>query len=112
MGCVGGNGDRVQTPLTSLDVDILTADPPRGVLGRAVVAVVVDELGEAGRGDVEDLERAVGVHMADPRHVVDLLAGGQVPAQGDGRRAGGETGHRGPCGAGEHYLLHRCIDKI
>lgn len=41
----------------------------------------MDEFAEAGRRDVEDLEGAVGVHMADTWHIVDLLAGRQVPAQ-------------------------------
>ena len=72
----------------------------------------MDKVAEAGRGEVEDLEGAIGVHVAYPGHIVDLLARGQVPAQRGGGRARGGAGHRGPCGAGEHYLLHRCIDKI
>lgn len=41
----------------------------------------MDELAEAGRGDVEDLKGAIGVHMANPWHIIDLLASGEVPAQ-------------------------------
>lgn len=41
----------------------------------------MDEFAKAGRGDVEDLKGAIGVYMADPWHIIDLLAGGQVPAQ-------------------------------
>lgn len=98
--------------LTSLNVNILAPDSSWGVLRCAIVGVVVDEFAEAGRGDVEDLKGAIGVHMADPWHIVDLLAGGQVPAQRDRGHTCGGTGHRCPCGAGKHYLLHRCIDKI
>ena len=93
-------------------MDILAADLARGVLGSAVVGVVVDQLAEAGRQEVEDLQRAVGVDMADAGHVVDLLARGQVPAQRGGGRPGGRTGHRGPCGAGKDYLLKGRIDKV
>lgn len=72
----------------------------------------MDHFAIAGRREVEDLERAVGVHVADPWHVVALFAGGQVPAQRGWRHSGCGTGHQRPCGAGEHYLLQRCIDKI
>lgn len=98
--------------LTGFDVHILTPDFARGVLGGAVVRVVMDQLAEAGRQEVEDLQRSVGVDVSDARHIVDLLAGGQVPAQRGGRRSPSWTGHRGPCGAGKYYLLQRCIDKV
>lgn len=61
---------------------------------------------------MEDLESAVGVDVADPWDVVALLAGGQIPAQGSGRHRCGRTGNMSSQGAGEHYLLQRCIDKI
>lgn len=93
-------------------MDILTPDFARGVLGGAVVRVVMDQLAEAGRQEVEDLQRSVGVDVSDARHIVDLLAGGQVPAQRGRRRSPSWTGHRGPCGAGKYYLLQRCIDKV
>lgn len=93
-------------------MDILTPYFARGVLGGAVVSVVVDQLAEAGRQEVEDLQGPVGVDVADARHIVDLLAGRQIPAQRGGRRSPGRTGHRGPCGAGKDYLLQRCIDKV
>lgn len=93
-------------------MDILTADLAGRVLGGAVVGVVVDQLAVAGRQEVEDLQRSIGVDVADPRDIVDLLASGQIPAQrGRGRSPSG-TGHRGPCGAGKYYLLQRCIDKV
>lgn len=41
----------------------------------------MDELAEARRGDVEDLKGAIGMHMANPWHVIDLLASSKVPAQ-------------------------------
>lgn len=98
--------------LTSFDVDILTPDLARGVLGSAVVRVVVDQLAVAGRQEVEDLQGSVRVDVADPWDIVDLLASGQIPAErGRGRSPSG-TGHRGPCGAGKYYLLQRCIDKV
>lgn len=93
-------------------MDILAPDFPWGVLRCAIVGVVMDEVAEAGGVEVEDLEGAIGVHVADPGDIVDLLSGGQVPAQRGGGHTRGGTGHRGPCGAGKHYLLHRCIDKI
>jgi len=98
--------------LTSFDVDILTPNLARGVLGSAVVCVVVDQLAEAGRQEVKDLEGSIGVDMADARDIVDLLAGRQIPAQRGRRHATSRTGHRDPCGAGKYYLLQRCIDKI
>lgn len=98
--------------LTSFDVDILTPDLARRVLGSAVVRVVMDQLAVAGWQEVEDLQGPVRVNMADPRDIVDLLASGQIPAErGRGCSPSG-TGHRGPCGAGKYYLLQRCIDKV
>lgn len=40
----------------------------------------MNELAEAGRGDVEDLKGAIGMHMADSWHIIDLLTRGEVPA--------------------------------
>lgn len=69
------------TPLlTSFDVDILTPYLARRVLGSAVVCVVVDQLTVAGWQEVEDLQGSVGVDMADPRDIIYLLAGCQIPA--------------------------------
>lgn len=93
-------------------MDILTPNLARRVLGSAVVRVVVDQLAEAGRQEVEDLEGSIGVDVADARDIVDLLAGRQIPAQRGRRGATSRTGHRGPCGAGKYYLLQRCIDKV
>lgn len=72
----------------------------------------MDQLAVAGRQEVEDLQGSVGVHVADPRDIVDLLPGGQVPAERGRWRSPGGAGHRGPCGAGKYYLLQRCIDKV
>lgn len=93
-------------------MDILTPDLARGVLGSAVVRVVMDQLAEAGWQEVEDLEGSVGVDVPDAWDIVDLLAGRQIPAQRGRRGATSRTGHGGPCGAGKYYLLQRCIDKI
>lgn len=98
--------------LTSFDVDILAPDLSGRVLGSAVVRVVVDQLTEAGRQEVKDLEGSVLVNVANARDIVDLLAGRQIPAQRGRRSAPSRTGHGGPCGAGKYYLLQRCIDKV
>lgn len=58
------------------------------------------------------MESAVGVDVADPGDIVDLLARRQVPSERHRRDACSRAGHQGPRGAREHYLLHRCIDKV
>lgn len=93
-------------------MNILAPNLPWGILRSAIVRVVVDERAEAGGQEVEDLEGAILVHVADPWDIVDLFPGGEVPAQRDRRRRRGRTGNQRPCGAGKHYLLQRCIDKI
>lgn len=98
--------------LTGFDVDILTPYLAGGVLGSAVVRVVMDQLAEARWQEVEDLQGSVGVDVADARDIIDLLAGRQIPAQRGRRCSPSRTGHRGPCGAGKYYLLQRCIDKV
>lgn len=98
--------------LTSFDVDILTPDLARRVLGSAVVRVVMDQLAEAGWQEVEDLESSIWVDVTDARDIVDLLAGSEVPAQRGWRHTPSRTGNRSPCGAGKYYLLQRCIDKV
>lgn len=99
-------------PLTSFDVDILTPDLARRVLSSAIVRVVVDQLAVAGWQEVEDLQGPVRVNVADPWDIVDLLASGQIPAEGGRGCSPSRTGHGGPCGAGKYYLLQRCIDKV
>lgn len=101
-----------KSPLTGLNVNILAPYFPWGVLGCAIVRVVVDELAEARGEEVEDLERAILVHVAYSWDIVDLLPGGEVPAQRGRWSRRGRTGNQRPCGAGKHYLLQRCIDKI
>ncbi len=91
---------------------ILASNFPWRIFRCAIVSVVVDHFAKAGRRKVEDLESAVWMDMADPWDVVALLAGGQIPAQGSGRHRCCRTGNQSPRGAGEHYLLQRCIDKI
>lgn len=58
------------------------------------------------------MESAVGVDVADPGDIVDLLARCQVPSERHRRDACGGAGHQGPRGARKHYLLQRCIDKV
>lgn len=77
---VKGTPATLSVGLTSFDVDILTPDLAGGVLGSAVVRVVVDQLAEAGWQEVEDLEGSIGVDVADAGDIVDLLAGRQIPA--------------------------------
>lgn len=98
--------------LTSFDVDILTPNLAREILGSAVVSVIMDQLAETRWQEVEDLEGSILVDVADAGYIVDLLASRQIPAQRGRWRTPSRTGHRGPCGAGKYYLLQRCIDKI
>lgn len=79
--------------LTGFDVDILTPDLARRVLGSAVVCVVVDQLAEAGWQEVEDLEGSIRVDVADTGDIIDLLAGSQIPAQRGRRCTTSRTGH-------------------
>ncbi len=79
--------------LTSFDVDILTPNLARGVLGSAVVRVVMNQLAEAGWQEVEDLEGSIWVDMADAWDIVDLLTSRQIPAQRGRRGAPSRTGH-------------------
>lgn len=67
--------------LTSFDADVRAADLARLVLGGAKVVVVMDVAVVRGGRERVQLEGAVGVHMADVGHVVDVVASGQVPAQ-------------------------------
>lgn len=66
--------------LTSFDADVGAADLARLVFGSAEVVVVVDVAVVGGGREGVKLQGAIGVHMADVGHVVDVVAGGQVPA--------------------------------
>lgn len=67
--------------LTGFDADVWTADLAGLVFSSAEVVVVVD-VAVVGRGrEGVQLQGAIGVHVSDVGHVVDVVAGGQVPAQ-------------------------------
>lgn len=87
-------------------------DFSRLVLSGAEVLVVVDDAVIGGRGEGVELEGAVGVHVADVGNVVNVVSGGQVPAQdgmgGAARRAG--QGH--PHGAGKGHPLQGGVHKV
>lgn len=66
--------------LTSFDADVGAADLAGLVFGSAEVVVVVD-VAVVGRGrEGVQLQRAISVHVPDVRHVIDVIAGSQVPA--------------------------------
>lgn len=62
------------------------------VLSSAEVLVVMDDAVIGGGREGVELEGAVGMHVADVGHVVNVVSGSQVPAQdgmgGAARRAG------------------------
>lgn len=78
--------------LTCFDADAGAADLAGLVLSSAEVVIVMNEAVEGGGGEGVELQRAVGVNVADVWHVVDVVAGGQVPTQ-DGM--GGATRRTG-----------------
>ncbi len=84
----------------------------RLVLSSAEVLVVVDNAVIGGGGERVELEGAVGMHVADMGHVVNVVSGGQVPAQdgmgGAARRAGQGHPHR----AGEGHPLQGGVHKV
>lgn len=81
--------------LTGLNADAGAADLAGLVLSGAEVVIVVNEAVEGGGGEGVELQRPVGVDMADVRDVVDVVAGGQVPAQDGmgGASSGAGQGH-------------------
>lgn len=87
-------------------------DFSRLVLSGAEVLVVVDDAVIGGRGEGVELEGAVGVHVADVGNVVNVVSGGQVPAQdgmgGAARRAGQGHPHR----AGKGHPLQGGVHKV
>lgn len=67
--------------LTGFDADVRTADLAGLVFSSAEIVVVMD-VAVVGRGrEGIQLQGAVGVHVSDVGHIVDVVAGGQVPAQ-------------------------------
>lgn len=90
--CVGGSDSPMLLTLTCFDVDAGAANLARLVLSSAEVLVVMYDAVVGGGGEGVELKRAVGVHMADVGHIVNVVSGGQVPAKdgmgGAARRAG------------------------
>lgn len=67
--------------LTGFDANVGTADLAGLVFSSAEIVVVMD-VAVVGRGrEGVQLHGAIGVHVSDVGHVVDVVAGGQVPAQ-------------------------------
>lgn len=98
--------------LTCFNVDAGTSDLARLILSSAEVLVVVDDAVIGRGGERVELEGAVGMHVADMGHVVNVVSGGQVPAQdgvGDTARGAGQ-GH--PHRAGEGHSLQGGVHKV
>lgn len=67
--------------LTCFDANVGTADLASLVFSSAEIVIVMD-VAVVGRGrEGVQLQGAVGVHVSDVGHVIDVVAGGQVPAQ-------------------------------
>jgi len=98
--------------LTSFDVDVGAADLAGLVFGSAEVVVVVDVAVVGWGREGVQLQGAVGVDLADVGHVVDVIAGGQVPAQYDTGGAHCWTGQGHPHRAGVGYPLQGGIHKV
>lgn len=82
----------MQSGLTCFDTDARAADLAGLVLGSAEVVIIMNEAVEGRGGEGVELQRAIGVNVADVWHVVDVVASGQVPAE-DGM--GGATRRTG-----------------
>lgn len=67
--------------LTCFDTDAGAADLASLVLCSAEVVIVVDEAVEGRRRERVELQRAVGMDVADVGHIVDVVASRQVPAE-------------------------------
>lgn len=98
--------------LTSFDADVGAADLAGLVLGSAEVVVVVDVAVVGGGREGVQLEGAICVHVSDVGHVVDVVAGGQVPAQYGTGGAPCWTGQGHPHRAGVGYPLQGGIHKV
>lgn len=67
--------------LTGFDANVRTADLASLIFSSAEVVIVMD-VAVVGRGrEGVQLQCAIGVHVSDVGHVIDVIAGGQVPAQ-------------------------------
>lgn len=98
--------------LTGFDADVGAADLAGLVLGGAEVVVVVDVAVVGGGREGVQLQGAIGVHVSDVGHVVDVVAGGQVPAQDGTGGAPCWTGQGHPHRAGVGYPLQGGIHKV
>lgn len=97
---------------TSFDADVGAPDLAGRVLRGAEVVIVVDKAIEGGGGEGVELQRPVGMHVPDVRHVVDVVPRGQVPSKGRTGGACGRAGHHHPHGAGKGHLLQGVIYKV
>ena len=98
--------------LTCFDADAGAADLAGLVLCGAEVVVVMDVAVEGGGRERVELEGAVGVHVADVGHIVDVVAGGQVPAQDGMGCAARGAGQGHPDRAGEGHPLQGGVYKV
>lgn len=98
--------------LTCFDVDAGATNLARLVLSSAEVLVVVDNAVIGRGGERVELKGAVGMHVADMGHVVNVVSSSQVPAQdgmgGAARRAGQGHPHR----AREGHPLQGGVHKV
>lgn len=106
------SASRPQSQLTSFDADVGAADLAGLVLGRAEVVVVVDVAVVGGGREGVQLQGSIGVHVSDVGHVVDVVAGGQVPAQYGTGGAACWTGQGHPHRAGVGNPLQGGIHKV
>lgn len=67
--------------LTCFDSDAGAANLASLVLCSAEVVIVMDEAVEGRWREGVELQRAIGMDMADVGHVVDVVASSQVPAE-------------------------------
>ncbi len=102
----------MESCLTCFDTDARAADLAGLVLGSAEVVIIMNEAVEGRGGEGVELQRAVGVNVADVWHVVDVVAGGQVPAEDGMGGATRRTGQGHPHWAGEGHSLQGSIHKV
>lgn len=74
-------GGAFHPQLTGFDANVGTADLASLVFSSAEIVIVMD-VAVVGRGrEGVQLQGAIGMHVSDVGHVIDVVASGQVPAQ-------------------------------
>lgn len=106
------SGGGVHPQLTGFDANVGTADLASLVFSSAEIVIVMD-VAVVGRGrEGVQLQGAIGVHVSDVGHVVDVVAGGQVPAQYGTGGASCWTGQGHPHRAGVGDPLQGGVHKV